>query len=100
MIRDLVIRAQARADLVEIWNYIAADNPKAADKVGRAFDAAVEMLQSTPGVGHPRPDVRDKPYRFWRVYSYMIAYQYTDKTVAIIRVIHGRRDFRRIFGRG
>ena len=61
------------------------------------MDAAIRGLARMPGKGHARSDVRNPKYRFWTVYSYVIGFEYDDKTVTIVRVIHGRRDLRRIF---
>ena len=36
--RKLVIQPAARLDMLDIWDYIAADNIVAAQKVYRAFD--------------------------------------------------------------
>jgi len=50
-----------------------------------------------PGKGHTRNDVRAARYRFWGVRSYLIAYYFDDKTLTVVRVIHGRRNLRRLF---
>ncbi len=50
-----------------------------------------------PGKGHTRADVRDVRYRFWSVYSYIIAYRFDEETVTIVRIVHGRRNVRKIF---
>jgi plasmid stabilization system protein ParE len=44
--------------------------------------------------------VEDKRYRFWVVGSYVIAYRVEETELLVVRVIHGARDFRRLFGRG
>lgn len=94
--RKLLIQPQARLDLLEIWHYIARDNVTAADRVGERLDAEILELLAMPGKGHVRSDVHDPRYRFWRVYSYLIAYRYDDATLTIVRVVHGRRDFRQL----
>ena len=95
--RKLLVRPRARADLLEIWHHIAADNRGAADRVGERVDAAIRGLVLMPGKGHARADVKDPKYRFWAVFSYVIAYQYDDTTLTVVRVVHGRRNFRRLF---
>jgi plasmid stabilization system protein ParE len=96
--RKLLIRPQARRDLLDVWHYIARDSIAAANRVGVALDQAIRGLAEMPGKGHARPDASDPRYRFWTVYSYVIAYRYDDKSVTIVRVVHGRRDFRKLFG--
>jgi plasmid stabilization system protein ParE len=51
-------------------------------------------------MGHTRPDVKDKRYLFWAVGSYVIAYRVEQKALVVIRVLHGARDFRRLFNQG
>jgi toxin ParE1/3/4 len=95
--RKLFIQPQGRADLLEIWHHIAQDNIGAANRVGAELDAAIRNLCEMPGKGHIRQDVKVPSYRFWTVYSYVIAYRYDDDTLTVIRDVHGRRNFRRLF---
>jgi toxin ParE1/3/4 len=50
-------RSQADADLDSIWNYITADNIKAADKLVTRVGAVFEMLVQNPLAGHERPEL-------------------------------------------
>jgi toxin ParE1/3/4 len=95
--RKIDIRPRARLDILEIWHHIAADSIEAANKVELAIEKDIRGLAWMPGKGHTRAAVSIEGYRFWTVYSYVIAYRYDDKTLTVVRVIHGRRDFRRIF---
>jgi plasmid stabilization system protein ParE len=93
-----VLSARARLDIQDIWNHIASENIEAADKVKHRLEQAMERLTRMPGMGHRKPDVTDPRYRFWAVYSYLIAYIPDTKPLAIVRVVHGARDFRTLFG--
>ena len=62
--RKLLIRPQARLDLLEIWHYIAQDSLSNANHVGEELETAIRRLVETPGMGHTRPDVRNQQYRF------------------------------------
>ena len=95
--RKLIVQNQARLDLLEIWHWIAKDGVTAANRVGEKLDAAIRRLVEMPGKGHTRRDVKDRRYRFWSVYSYIIAYRYDHATLTVVRVIHGSRDFRGLF---
>jgi toxin ParE1/3/4 len=95
--RKLYIQPQARLDVLEIWNHIASDSVDAANRVNERIDEAIRGLLEMPGKGHRRADVKNPVYRFWAVYSYVIAYRYDDDTLTIVRVVHGRRNFRRLF---
>lgn len=95
--RKLRVRPQARLDLLDIWNHIARDDVQAANRVGDRIDDAILGLVRMPGKGHSRSDVKKNGYRSWKVYSYVIAYEYDDEHLTVVRVVHGRRDFRRLF---
>jgi addiction module RelE/StbE family toxin len=95
--KRLVITRSAFKDLTAIWHYIAEDSIDAADRVRDEFEQAFKQLAETPGIGHQRRDVAIKSYRFWRVYSYMIAYRVHGETLHISRVVHGAQNFRRLF---
>lgn len=92
------MRPQARVDLLEIWHRIAANNISSAHRVIEEIEAAVDGLVVMPGKGHTRTDVDDPRFRFWPVKPYVIAYRYDSSTVIVERVVHGHRDFRKLFG--
>jgi antitoxin ParD1/3/4/toxin ParE1/3/4 len=92
-----VLTRRARVDVQQIWNYVAEESVDAADRIARELRLAMIGLADMPGKGHRRSDVRNARYRFWSVYSYVIAYYPDTKPIQIVRVIHGRRNFRRIF---
>jgi len=56
----------------------------------------MRRISQSPQIGHHRTDVRIKDVRFYRVFRYLIAYRFDDHVVDVIRVVHGRHDFRRI----
>lgn len=87
-----LITPQADADIEAIWQYIAQDNPRAADRVELKLHQAMQLLSEFPRMGHTRADVDDSRYRFWSVYDYLIVYQHNRTPIEVIRVINGRRD--------
>jgi toxin ParE1/3/4 len=95
--RRLVLSKTAFKDLAEIWHFIATDNPDAADRVRDDLQSAMKRLAEMPSIGHQRSDVANSAYRFWRVYSYLIAYRVRQRTLYVSRVIHGARNLRRLF---
>lgn len=44
-----------------------------------------------------RADVRNPRHRFWNVYKFVIAYRPDKEPLIVARVVHGARDFRRLF---
>ena len=57
----LIRTARAEEDLIEIWMYIAADNPAAADRLLDQIDAKCQMLADNPRLGQARPDIAASP---------------------------------------
>lgn len=91
-----VLTEPAEQDLTDIWDYIAADNLEAADRVLDAIASAFVRLAERPEMGHYREDLADKSLRFDAVYSYLIVYRWETQPLQIIRVLHGARDVRAI----
>lgn len=82
----------ARHDLADIWDFIAAENVDAADRVIAEVLAACRLLADVPGAGHRRGDLTSGPLRFKRVRDYLIAYAPDEQPLVIIAVLHGRRN--------
>jgi antitoxin ParD1/3/4 len=87
---------QAKDDLLDIWSFIARDNPEAADRVEAAVFRSCDLLADSPLAGRIRNDVTALPLRFWVVPpypNYLIVYDPEKKPLQIIRILHGARDF-------
>lgn len=91
-----VLTPAARADLLDIFDYIAQDNPDAARRVISEIRAAMRKLAERPEMGHFRRDLATEPLRFWPVYSYLIIYRPEARPLQVVRVLHGARDVRQI----
>jgi plasmid stabilization system protein ParE len=86
---------QAISDLSDIWDFIAQNNPEAADRVENAVFRACDLLAGSPLAGSMRKDLTSLPLRFWVVqpYSnYLIVYDPGRKPLQIIRILHAARD--------
>ena len=83
---------EAETDLDEIWEYIAAENVNAADRVSAEIRQALDNLVPFPHTGHRRPDLTSRPLRFIRVRDYLVAYAPDEKPLGVIAVMHGHRD--------
>jgi len=90
------ISIKARDDLDSIWEYIAKDNPAAANKVEDEILAAFDKLAENPFWGHTREDLTDEPLRFWPIYTYQIIYIPEPKPIEIVRVLSGYRNIQKI----
>jgi plasmid stabilization system protein ParE len=86
-------------DLDAIWLHIYESNPKAADAVEDEIRSACALIAEHPLQGHLRRDLTKLPVRFWslpKYPSYMIVYNPHAKPLAILRVLHGMRDLKRL----
>jgi plasmid stabilization system protein ParE len=83
---------EASVDLDEIWEFIAAEDLDAADKVIEDILSAIEVLVPFPQQGYQRPDLTSQPLRFTQARGYLIAYTPDEKPLWVIAVIHGRRS--------
>lgn len=81
----------AFADLDQLWEFIAANNVDAADRmIAEVFDT-LGTLTASPHIGHHRPDLTARPLRFQRVRDYLIAYAPDEQPLWVVAVLHGRR---------
>jgi len=88
----------ARADIFDVWAYIAEDNEEIANRVEQAIYEACAFVAEAPKRGHLRHDITKLPVRFWtlvRYPNYSIVYRPEASPVQIIAVLHGRRNLRR-----
>lgn len=87
----LLFSPAAKADLIDIAVYIAADDPVRALSFIEELEAACDILVDHPHAGPSRPEIADglrsKPYR-----RYLIYYRTAENTVRIERILHGARD--------
>jgi antitoxin ParD1/3/4/toxin ParE1/3/4 len=93
-----VLTRAASRDLEEIWDYLAAENRKVAERVLDKIEAAMRKLARTPGIDHLREDLADRRHRFFLVYSYLIVYRFDARPLQVIRVLHASRDVQSLLG--
>ena len=87
---------RARADVLDIWRYIAADNETAADRFIDLLTRRFRLLGENPYAGRVRDDLRPG-YCSFAVGEYVILYRVGDPGVQILHVLHGRRDIKALF---
>jgi len=83
---------EAPVDLDEIWEFIGADNPDAADRTIAEILSAIRALVPFPNQGHRRTDLTARPLRFIVVREYLIAYAPDETPLWVVAVMHGRRS--------
>jgi toxin ParE1/3/4 len=92
MASRFIFTEEAETQLLEILDYVADESVSAAVRVRHAIFDAVGKLAETPGIGHTREDLTDRPLKFWTVYSYLVVYDPESRPLTIVAVLHGARD--------
>ena len=88
-----IVAPQAKEDLKAIRDYLKREaGLEVAQSTLKKIREAFDFLNHTPGAGHLREDLTDKPVKFWSVFSYLIIYNPAAQPVEILRVVHGNRD--------
>ena len=91
-----IVSPLARADLDEIWQYVAQDNPPAADRLLAAFYERFLLLAKQPLLGQVRDELRPG-VRSFSARNYVIYYQVAEDRIRVVRVLHGSRDVEALF---
>jgi toxin ParE1/3/4 len=77
--------------LIDIWSFIADDNPNAADRLLDRLQTALEMLQDNPEAGRSRSELA-AAVRSFPVGRYILFYRVTASSLELVRVLSGHRD--------
>ena len=89
-------RPLAKADIIEIWDYIADDSLVAADLWVDRLDEQFRLLAAQSMMGRARdelaPGVRSFPFG-----RYVVFYVPLDDGIDVVRVLHGARDIDAVF---
>ena len=94
---------EALEDLDTIWEYIAQDNPEAAERVVESAYRVCANLATHPQLGPIRrfPDNDPPNIRFFVLTdfpNYLIFYRTDPDAVEIVRILHGAQDINDLFG--
>jgi plasmid stabilization system protein ParE len=98
--RGYRLAPEAQIQLGDIIAFIAEDNANAANRLLDAFELAFHQLADMPEIGHERDDLTKRPVKFWTVFSYLIVYDPASTPLAVVAVLHGARDVRRLLKAG
>ncbi|WP_232630101.1 type II toxin-antitoxin system RelE/ParE family toxin [Methylobacterium sp. Leaf118] len=89
--RPVVIARRGRADLRDIGDVIANDDPKRAVTFVAERRVRCRSRSGTPFQGRPAPEIA-ADVRILVFPSYLILHRVSDEAVLIDRVIHSARD--------
>ena len=93
---EITVSKQAKQDLIDIWSYIADDNPQAADTVLDTLNKKISLLADHPLLGPARLHIA-RDLRYLISGNYLILYRVIKENVEIVRVLHGARNLSALF---
>lgn len=100
---EFILAPCVEDELLDIWTFIARDNPDAATRVVEAAFDTFGNLADKPDLGRQRKfkNPRLKNVRAWRVSGfnhYLIFYRLVPDGIHVLHVCHGARDIDKLFG--
>lgn len=79
----------AISDIDAIWLYFRERaDLETADRVVTEIFKGFYRLAEMPARGHRRPDLTSRPVLFYRIFSYLIIYQFGTEPLQILGVLH------------
>jgi plasmid stabilization system protein ParE len=90
-----VLTPIAKADIIDLWTYIAQDSEESANRVEQAIYEACDLLAESPMMGHTRKEFTSRDLLFWtltRYRNYVLVYSPHTSPLQIVAVVHGRRN--------
>lgn len=91
----VIYSPEAKADLREIWDYIAEDSSFQADRLVLRFRAKLEYLAKWNTIGRPRPELT-KNCRSYPFDKYCFYFRPSGSGIEVLRVLHSARDIEQI----
>jgi plasmid stabilization system protein ParE len=91
-----LLSVQAQRALEDLWDYyFDRGGSRLANRILADIHDAIHRLIERPGLGHFRPDLTEKPFRFYRVYNIFLIYDPASSPLYIARVYHAAQDIAR-----
>jgi toxin ParE1/3/4 len=97
--REVVWAPRARSDARLALDYIQKESPEAARRFATALVTAARSLAELSERGRIVPELEDPSVRELLLSRYRVVYEVFPERVAVVRVIHARRDLLAAWGR-
>ena len=82
---------EAQQDRADVWDYIAADSPRAAARMDSLFSDAATRLAAHPMLGRPGKILGTReliPHE-----SYRLVYEFDDESIWVLALVHTARQW-------
>lgn len=93
---EVTLAPQAEQDLLEIWLYIADDQPIHADRFIDRLETAAQRLAAFTEIGMDRSELGEGLCSF-PVERYMLYYRSRPDGIEVVRVLHASCDITPLF---
>jgi len=90
------VAPEARADLDEVYDYVAKESLSAADELIETFQERFRLLATQPLMGQARPELGRSLHSF-TVGNYVIFYRPAEGGIEVAKIIHSARDIEALF---
>jgi toxin ParE1/3/4 len=86
----------AQKDVRSLFTYFeTVASPDVASTIYSDIMRAADLIKERPQIGRPREDIK-RGYRSIRTKPFLIYYRFDDREVRILRILHERRDIRKV----
>jgi toxin ParE1/3/4 len=92
----LSVSREARADLVEIFLYIAQESLDAASRMHLRLEETLQTVAKQPRIGRARDELIPG-IRSLASGNYVVYYREVKDGVRVLRILHGGRDIQQLF---
>lgn len=93
--KELAIAAPAARDLAALVDYIAKDNPAAAETAYRGTVQTIRKLPQFPAMGRPGRPPNTREISVANL-PYLIVYMVSSEAVIILAIFHTARDLAKV----
>ncbi len=94
-IYDVVWSEAAEHDLIDLIQYVAANNPSNASSVFKQLKQKAKSLCSSPNRGRIVPELQDQGVSIYReliIPPWRVIYRVSEKTVYVLAILDSRRN--------
>jgi toxin ParE1/3/4 len=99
-VKPRLFSPRAQRELRQAAEWIAEDNPDAAEALLTAALRAAERIGNKPMLARLRPDLAPPRFRFWslRGYPYLLVFDVENDPPLVARFVHQARDLPVLLG--
>lgn len=87
----------AAADVQELYDFVSSEDATAADRLLGEIETSCASLGRHPRLGVARDDIMPGIRLIVVHHTYVVFYRIRNDEIEVVRVVHGKRDFSKLF---